>query len=432
MKRRTFLLGALLTACTATPSANIIDGGGTDGGSIDRSKPKNKKPKTEPGDVASVVASTNRFAMAMFEQLRAEPGNVASSPASIALALNMTRAGARGSTAAQMKSTLAIALDDDRAHDAFGSLLHGWNHGPEKRAYELAVVNRLFGEKTMAFEKPFLTVTGDSYGAELEPVSFKTAPESARETINDWVAEQTDQRIEGLLPAGSIKANTRLVLTNAIYFKGKWKVAFDEKNTRPASFFAPSGEEQVPMMNVTDTFDYAEADGIKLVELPYQGDDLAMTLIVPDDHDGIAELEEALSDESLARWLGKAQKEEVSLALPRFTIDPPQSVKLKPMLIAMGMPDAFDKTKADLSGIAITNEGRLVVDDAYHKAFVEVNEEGTEAAAATGVVISVESAAVSKEKRVVADRPFLFLIRDKTSGAILFIGRVENPNAKAP
>lgn len=282
----------------------------------------------------------------------------------------------------------------------------------------------------MAFEKALLTVTADDYGAELEPVSFKTAPETARGTINDWVADRTNKRIENLLPGGSIKSKTRLVLTNAVYFKGKWKVAFDDNDTRDGSFFAPSGEVQVPMMNVSATFPYAEADGLKLVELPYEGDDLVMTLLVPDDRDGIGKLEDALTDENLSRWLAKAQKEEVSLALPRFTIAPPDSVKLKPMLIAMGMSDAFDEEKADLSGIAATTEGRLVVDEAYHKAFVQVNEEGTEAAAATAVVVNIESAMVSTGKPVVADRPFLFLIRDKTSGTTLFVGRVEQPPPK--
>lgn len=415
MKRRTFLIAALLTACTSQlppqPPA--------------QRQPDYAAPKTTTTDVASVVGSTNRFATAMWNELRAQPGNLAFSPASISLALNMTRAGARGETAAQMTSTLAIELDDDRAHRALGSLLHGWNHG--ERPYELAVANRLFGEKTMTFKKPFLDVTSERYGAALEPLSFKTAPEPSRATINRWVEGRTNDRIRDLLPEDSIKPNTALVLTNAIYFKGKWKNAFDPDHTGDAAFHAADGDVQVPMMRLTTDVRYHEADGMKMVELPYEGDALSMTIIVPDDD--LAALQPKLDHDHLTRWHADARVQEVRVGLPRFKIDPPKSVKLKPMLIAMGMPDAFDAARADLSGIAdVSPSERLVISEAYHKAFVEVNEEGTEAAGATAVVVSKEAAAM-QPRAVIADRPFVFLIRDDKSGAILFMGRVANPKS---
>ncbi|MEZ4442782.1 MAG: serpin family protein [Polyangiaceae bacterium] len=367
-----------------------------------------------------MARATNRFAIAMYAELGAAKGNLAFSPASISLALNMTRAGARGETAAHMAQ--ALRLEDGTTDAAFGSLLAAWN--ADDKPYELAVANRLFGEKTMRLEEAFLDLTGRAYGAPLQPVDFRGAAEQTRETINEWVADRTEERIVDLLPPGSLDSDTRLVLTNAVYFKGAWKTAFDEDATYDQPFHAPGGDVQTPMMHIEESFAYAETDGLKVVSLPYRGEDLSMTLLVPNEVDGLADLQKKLDADALESWLGAAVKQKVRVALPRFEIDPPQAMKLQPALSALGMADAFTGD-ADFSGI--TQEDRLYIDEVFHKAFVKVNEEGTEAAAATAVVMTKESAVIEDTKSVVADRPFIFLIRDEKSGMILFMGRVERP-----
>ena len=377
--------------------------------------------------VETLVANNTAFAMSLYKQASGAPDNFAMSPASISIALGMTYAGADGQTAAEMKKALHLTLPGAEVHNAFGTLLRTWEPTP-KQPYELAVANRLFGERTLGFKKPYLALTGDHYGAELEPVDFAGAPESARRHINGWVSQQTKKRIEDLLPEGSITADARLVLTNAIYFKGKWKKEFDEKNTKPVTFHAASGEKKVPMMHRSDRYGYAESKDAQLLELPYEGDDLAMAILLPKKRDGLPAIEKSLSVEMLDR-LGKTHFHQVNVALPKFTIDPPAPMALKPELGKLGMARAFTGD-AEFPHIAEMPPGEgLAVSDVFHKAFVEVNEEGTEAAAATGVVMFRTTAVHNPvpPKSFVADHPFLFFIRDKRNGTILFVGRVSAP-----
>jgi len=376
----------------------------------------------------TLVADNTAFAMDLFRKAAAGAGNVAMSPASISVALGMTYGGAAGQTAADMKKALHLTLPDGEIHDAFGTLLRSWEPKP-KQPYELLVANRLFGEQSLSFNEPYLALTADHYTAELEPVDFEGAPETARRRINSWIADQTNERIEDLLPEGTVDADTRLVLTNAIYFKGKWKKAFDDKDTKPQAFYGGGGPTKVPMMHRSDRFGYTETDEAQLLELPYEGDDLAMQILLPKKRDGLAALEKTLTAAKLEEMSKKIFFVQVNAAIPRFTIDPPKPLALKPELSELGMARAFT-ADAEFPRIAEMPPGEgLAISDVFHKAFVEVNEEGTEAAAGTGVVM-FRTTAIERPippKDFVADHPFLFFIRDERNGAVLFIGRVSQP-----
>ena len=395
------------------------------------STPSGPFSPASPAELKSLIASTDAFAVDLYRQIaNTGPGNLAMSPASIALALGMTYAGARGETARQMHDALHLKLDATATHRAFGTLLRSWAPR-DGRPYELSVANRLFGEKTVEFRPSFLDATGSFYGAPLEALDFIPAPDDARKHINEWVAEQTRDKIVDLLPEGSIRDDTRLVLTNAIYFLGQWQRAFAKDSTHTAPFFAPGGQVDAELMHQEGSFAYGEVDGMKVLHMPYQGDDLAMTVLLPDAVDGLSAVEEKLSADALQRWIGSTGGQRVRLWLPRFKIAPEAPIALGKMLRDQGMPLPFDRTNADLGGIADLerlNEN-LVISEVFHKAFVEVDEKGTEAAAATGVIVVgiTRAAPVVEPKELRADHPFLFLIRDTRSGAILFMGRVTRP-----
>lgn len=385
-------------------------------------------PPTSPASPQDIAKGSNAFAMDLHAQLRSRDGNFAYSPASISVALAMTYAGAKGETAAQMRDAMHFGDDADALHAAYGSQLAAWNE-PGRTAYELAVVNRLFGEKTATFEQPFLALTDTTYHAPLEPVDFLGAADASRVRINDWVAKQTKDRIKDLLPSGSLDSDTRLVLTNAVYFKGTWKYEFSKKATADAKFHNLAGADvTVPMMNLAADLKHASVDGVQVLELPYAGDQLAMDIFLPTDRDGLAALEQKMSGDNVDKWLGALSSREVEVAMPRFKIDPPKAVALKSTLTSMGMSLPFTKA-ADFS--AMSPEKPLYIDDVFHKAFVEVNEKGTEAAAATAVVMRTESASVGPGPvSFRADHPFVFAIRDLQSGSLLFVGRVADPSKK--
>lgn len=437
-------LGASLLACgPASPDpSTAIDGPGRGPiATVDSASPEPGTPPAEASDnttdapftpasesaVETLVANNTAFAIDLYRQASATPGNLAMSPASVSIALGMTYGGAAGQTAAEMKKALRLTLPGAEVHNAFGTLARSWEPKP-KQPYELAVANRLFGERTLSFKQPYLALTGDHYGAALDPVDFAGAPESARRHINAWISEQTKSRIEDLLPEGSVTSDARLVLANAIYFKGKWSKEFDEKNTKPETFHTPAGAEKVPMMHRSDRYAYAETNDAQLLELPYEGEDLAMQILLPKKRDGLAALEQSLTVGMLEK-MTKTHYQQVNVSLPKFTIDPPKPLALKPELTKLGMVRAFT-SDAELPHIADMPPGEgLAVSDVFHKAFVEVNEEGTEAAAATGVVM-FRTTTVHKPippKDFVADHPFLFFIRDKRNGTVLFIGRVTAP-----
>lgn len=379
------------------------------------------------GDASSFAQASNAFAFDLWGQLRERPGNQVVSPASIAIALDMTFAGARGETAEQMARVLH-AGDPEALHASAAAALASWND-PERETYTLAVANRLFGERTLTFAPEFLALTGERYGAPLEPLDLLGDPEGSRVHINRWVEEQTRDRIADLIPPGALEGSA-LVLTNAIYFLADWQTPFSRSATRDAEFFADGARSvQVPTMHRTGEMRYAEADGVQILELPYQGGELAMTIVLPRERDGIGAVEARLDAAQLASWTGALQDRRVELALPKIRLEP-ASTSVAEVLRALGMPLAFTRD-ADFSGMA-GEPGDLFLSDVFHKAFVAVDEKGTEAAAATAAVIALTSAAYPPPDPPVAfhaDHPFLFFIRDVRTGAILFMARVTNPAA---
>ncbi|HUX17151.1 MAG TPA: serpin family protein [Phycisphaerae bacterium] len=381
-----------------------------------------KPPVASTEDVQAVAGGCNRFAFDLYAQLRGAEGNLFLSPYSISTALAMTYGGARGQTADQMAKVLCLPAGVEAVHAAYGALQNDFNVAGEGGEFDLFVANRLWGQKGYAFLKEFLTLVEKNYGAGIKQVDFAGATEEARKTINAWVEKQTQDKIQELLPPGVLDAQVRLVLTNAIYFKGRWAEEFHKRLTRDEDFFlTPEKKAAVPMMHQTADFGYFEGDGLQALELPYRGDRLAMVVLLPKAKDGLAALEASLSADKVAEWVGKLHRREVQVALPRFKTT--AEFSLKDTLVAMGMAAAFGGD-ADFSGM--TGAKDLFISAVVHKAFVDVNEEGTEAAAATAVVMG--RAAMPEPAPVFcADHPFLFLIRDTKTGAILFFGRILDP-----
>lgn len=381
---------------------------------------------TLSNDTAALVAGNNRFALNIYQQLSsaAKPDeNVLVSPFSISAALAMTYAGARGRTAQQMADVLGFKLPDDRLHPAFGALLSDLT--TKRDGYQLSVANRLFGQAGYPFKNPFLNTTGRDYGAPLESADFGGNPDGSRHRINKWVAEQTNDKIEDLMPEGSVNSDMRLVLTNAIYFNGSWKHKFDSDATRDDTFFsAGSRQSQISLMSQQHSFLYAERPGFQMLEMPYAGDDLSMVVMLPTERDGLIGVEATLTAESLSESLDSLRSATVNVSLPKFTFE--SSFKLSTALIGMGMTDAFIPGVADFTGIG---DEDLSIGAAFHNTFIAVNEEGTEAAAATaiGIVTTTTVYAPPQPKTFRADHPFLFALRDNHSGSLLFIGRVVDP-----
>jgi serpin B len=380
-------------------------------------------------DVKALAQSNNEFAIDLYGRLSAkETGNVFFSPYSISTALAMTYAGAEGQTEKQMAEVLRFGLPEERLHAAFASLRQSSDPGNSKPGYQLRVANRLWGQQGFHFMPAFQQTVRTSYGAELAPVDFARQTEAARRTINGWVEKETEQKIKDLIAPGVLDSMTRLVLTNAIYFKGTWTDEFKKEATKDAPFHR-SGQRQVsvPMMYQKDHFKYAAVGDLQILELPYGRDrHLSMVVLLPKQVDGLAQLEKKLSRENLQEWLTGLRSQEVKLFLPRFKMT--SQFQLKDVLESMGMTLAFTPRQADFSGIS--SEEELFISAVIHKAFVDVNEEGTEAAAATGVAVAVTSAPVRQEPIVFrADHPFVFLIREQRSGSILFLGRLLDPKA---
>jgi serpin B len=305
----------------------------------------------------------------------------------------------------------------------------GWNADDQR--YELAVVNRLFGEKTVAFESEYLDLTRAAFGAPLEPTDFAGSPDAARRRINGWVEQQTHDRIKDLMPPGAVTPATRLVLVNAVYFKAAWQDPFSESATRDQTFNAPTGAKKVPMMRKVGHYAHKRVPeaALAVIHLPYEGDGIEMVIVLPDDPKGLAAVEKAMSAEVLASWLEVGNWPRVDLQLPKFKIEMPDPLRLSGILKAMGIERAFDHTLADFTKMAPA-DAQLEISEAFHKAFIEVDEKGTEAAAATALGMRGGAAAPTDEPiPFVADHPFLYLIRDTKTDAILFMGRVVDPSA---
>ncbi|MEE9367320.1 MAG: serpin family protein [Pontiella sp.] len=374
---------------------------------------KNPKSTAAAFDPAS---SVNQFTLNIYKQLSGEKGNLFLSPYSISSALAMVYGGARSDTALEMENVFHFG-GQGATHPAYSYLRKKLTTIQDKNQIQLHVANSLWPQVDYNFIPDYLAMTREFYGSEIVPVDFKSDAEGARQKINGWVEDQTNDRIKDLIPEDMLDPMTRLVLANAIYFKGNWAKQFKAETTRPAPFILnPGNSVEVPMMSQTSDFNFSYNKTFQALELPYEGDDLSMLVLLPTEADGLPALERSLTPELITDL--QFNKQEVMVFLPKFKLE--WDLELSKTLAAMGMPLPFSE-QADLSGMDGTRN--LFIGAVVHKAFVEVNEEGTEAAAATAVGIRTTSMPLMFE----ANRPFLFLIRENSTGTILFIGRVTNP-----
>jgi serpin B len=436
------LAAALSAACSSSTEPASGTTGGTQGGGgqggagaglgeARSAKAFDAKPTPAAADYAALVTGANDFGFDLYKKL-GDAGNVIYSPLSTATALSMTYAGARGATAAQMKTVLHDTLGADAYAVAFNKLLvdlDGRNVALHKtdegdKSLKLHLVDAVFAQKDYALVPAYLDTLGVHYDAGVKLLDFAADAEGSRKLINGWVADNTEQKILDLLPQGSIDGSTRLVLANALYFYGSWVHPFEKDFTKDATFHAPAGDVTASTMHATLSAPYIEGDGFKATELGYDGGAVAMTIVLPD-AGKLADVEASLS----SAWLAQTAKDleshgaEVALGLPKFKFTWGTTSFTKP-LEALGMTDAFQNPPADFSGMEPKKE--LYISDVLHKAFVGVDEYGTEAAAATAVVMNA-GAVPDPPKAFDIDRPFLFLVRDTVSGAVLFVGKVVDP-----
>jgi serpin B len=380
--------------------------------------------KTPRPSVAAVVEAGNRFAFDLYQRERRKEGNLFFSPASISAALAMGYVGAAENTAAEMAKSLHLDMPKEQLNSEMRALLASWKTFDPRQGFRLEVANRLWGQQRFSFLPDYLRVTRDDYGAELARIDLRQA-EAARQTINKWVEQQTHEKIQDLIASPDVLRDADLVLTNAAYFKGDWQSQFRRFLTTDDDFhISPTRQVNIPLMHQIHKFRYAAVDGLQLLDLPYGDSSLSMIVILPERPDGLPELEAKLSAASLQKWTQSARAVDVEVSLPKFKMT--ATFALADTLTAMGMPSAFDPATADFSGM--TGRKELFFAAAIHKAFVDVHEEGTEAAAATGFLALTATVAMPIELPVFrADHPFVFLIRDNRNGAILFLGRVVDP-----
>ena len=419
-------------ADSPTPTLPQQPGGaepGAEAGKVAQSQVlRDLSPQVDAAQVASLAAEQRAFALDFYQAVRGQDGNLFFSPYSLSTALAMTYAGAAGSTAAQMKDVLHFNLPDEQLHPAFNALDLQVTQAPaggESQPFQLRVANSLWGQQDYPFLAEFLDKLALNYGAGMRLVDFKTAAEPSRQEINKWISQQTEDRIQDLIPEGAIGDLTRLVLANAIYFKADWLHPFSMEATQDSPFNMLNGSQvSVPFMSFGSTpvsLPYAAGDGYQAVELPYVGESTSMVLIVPE-AGRFADFEAGLDAAQVDAILGQLQPSSVSLALPKFEFS--SNFSLADVFKSLGMADAFTPGTANFSGMDGTQD--LSISGVFHKAFVAVDEKGTEAAAASAVVAGITSI-MEPDVRLVVDRPFLFLIRHQQSGAILFLGRLVDP-----
>lgn len=367
-----------------------------------------------------VIDGNNEFAWDLYRAAAAAPGNLFFSPFSISAALGMTYAGAAGSTADQMRSTLAIQTSDAEFHTQFGALIRDLSGEKRGRGYQLLVANRLFVQAGMQLQSEFATINADDYAAPAEALDFNQQPDAARDRINAFVKQRTADKIPELMAPGTPGAGTALVAVDAIYFNASWAERFDPNATTPQPFRLASGDSvSVPMMSHEGHYGFASDDATSVIELPYQDDELSLVVLLPKDQTDLATLEASLDRDRVNAWIGQLNRQELTLTLPKFELA--SELPAKSLLQSLGMTVPFE-SGADFSKMFEPAQD-VYIDDVIHKAYVKVDERGTEAAAATAVTIKTVSAALP----FVIDHPFVYFVRDRLTGAILFIGRLEDP-----
>jgi len=420
-------LSCIAAGCTGTEEATPADSTTPVGEEI-------ASPEVVAESVANVTDGNNRFALDLYRQISSDPAyadrNIFFSPYSISSALAITYEGARGITADEIRSVLCLPADDTVRREGFAALKAALNRGSDN--YTLRIANALWAEETYPFLPDYIEVAERWYGANVTNLDFISDPEGSREMINRHVEGETEDRIRDLLPPGSIDSMTRLVITNAIYFKGTWVREFNPDETVEEEFrVSPDRTVTVPMMRRTDEdaiYPYTETDTLQVLEMPYahgKETGISMIVLLPKD-DNLTALEGALDAETIEELRDSLVEQRVRVVFPKFRLE--TDYTLSQILAEMGMPTVFS-CDADLSGMDGTD--MLFVDEVYHKAFVDVNEEGTEAAAATAVVVSFKGAPGGDTTPVFrADHPFVFFIVERDNGTILFAGRVVNPEGQ--
>lgn len=417
-------LVASLVACQALP------GGAGSGKALESRAQRITNPDAAVSEVSELAVGNDAFALDFYHAVARQGGNLFFSPYSLSAALAMTYAGARGRTADQMAAVMHYTLPQERLHPAFNALdlqlAAPPNGSQDEQPFQLSIASSLWGQQDYEFQAEFLDLLAMNYGAGLRLLDFKSDPDAARQTINRWVEEQTKERIKGLIPEGGLTPGARLVLANAIYFKADWLYPFEANNTRPLPFHRLDGSQvDTPMMAFEHAQDlrYAEGDGYQAVELPYQGGRTSMLLLVPE-AGRFDEFEAGLDAARLQEIVDALQAQPVSLRLPKFQFI--QEYALAETLGGMGMPDAFcTGTEVDFSGMDGTRS--LCIGQVFHKAFVAVDEKGTEAAAASAVAMLEAAMIIQDVREVIVDRPFIFVIRDDSSSSLLFVGRMLEP-----
>lgn len=410
-----FIMAVLVSAC-GNSSSTVAES----------SRAREKNPNVSDADLAALVDGNNVFALDLYQSLRSENGNLILSPFSISLALAMTYSGARGETEAQMADVLNFS-GQEQTHAAFNALDLTLEDNPltldkDQEPMQLSIANSVWAEQTFTFLPDFLDTLSVNYGAGIHLLDFINKPEPSRKEINDWVSNETKDKINNLLPENAVTPDTKMVLVNAIYFKVDWLDPFDADDTYDGTFKLLDGSEViVPMMGQRMDIPYVVGDGYAAADLPYAGESAVMTLLVPDEG-RFEEIESQLSNDLLKEVLASLTIADVTLRMPKFEYE--SSFSLSDSLAGLGMPLAFDDGQADFSGM--TDQQDLYIGNVIHKAFVAVDEKGTEAAAATAVIME-GATAMQPENMLYIDRPFLFFIRDVETGQILFVGRVLNP-----
>ena len=373
---------------------------------------------------AKAAASVNKFTFDLYRTIAGTKngGSIVISPYSVTSALAMTYAGARGVTEKQMESVLSLSTE---MHKNMGTLINEINAIPTDTA-QVSTANAVWPAKGIRIIPDYAQTVRNYYGADLTPLNYAASPEAARKKINGWVARETKQKIKEIVGGGALTKNTRLVLTNAVYFKSKWQNEFLPEKTKPALFYQDAGKAvSVPMMyRLGEETKYARLSGAQMISMPYMNGRFSMLLLLPDEGADIANLEQALTNEEFGRWISSMAPKKVKIYVPKFKTE--NDYELSAPLSKMGMPSAFDGS-ADFSGI--TGMRDIYINNIIHNSFIEVGEEGTEAAAATAVIMMRSSLPPREDDAVTfrCDRPFLYMIRDNNSGALLFIGKFARP-----
>jgi serine protease inhibitor len=410
--RSVIAAGALLLASCAAPEPE------PQAPAAEKAQPAPAPPAADRPEPASVTAGQTEFGVELYRRLAAEPGNLFLSPAGVSMALGMVYAGAEGETAAEMAA--ALRYPGAGAHEGMADLLRRLPIAAEGRRLDLA--NALWVQQDFPLKPAFLELVRSHYGGGAQAVDFLGAPDRAIATVNRWAEEKTAGRIKQILRPENINDRTRLVLTNAVYFKADWLLPFQAAQTRPRPFkLGGGGTLSVPMMRQRANFRLLEAPAFEAVEMPYKGEELSMLLFVPKESSDLKAFERGLEGKALGDWIDRlmsAQRVDLELVVPKLELETRAS--LVPQLQALGMRRAFTQM-AQLGGIS---EGRLYLSDVLHQTYLRVDEKGTEAAAVTAGLAEI----VSMPRAFHADRPFFFVIRDNRSGTLLFLGRIERPS----